>query len=178
MTRAVSLRRGRLAAAVRPAAYALTCLIAGCMMPTRGGRSPGLEPVAGGREVIRVVPGRPYSQAVRVGNTYYFAGKIGVTDSTRALAAGRVTAETQNIMEAFRTLMNELGLSFRDVVQVTVYLADITEYDEMNRTYATYFPISPPARETVAVRDIVAGARIEISMVAVRMPEPPSMRPR
>jgi 2-iminobutanoate/2-iminopropanoate deaminase len=126
-----------------------------------------------GREVIRVVPNRPYSQAVRVGDTYWFAGKIGVTDSTRALATGRVTAEVRNIFEAFRQVFDETGVSFRDVVQVTVYLADIADYDEMNRAYAAYFPISPPARETVAVSGIVNGGKVEISLVAVKTPAPP-----
>jgi 2-iminobutanoate/2-iminopropanoate deaminase len=121
-----------------------------------------------GPEAIHPQPNRPYSQAVRVGSTYYFAGKIGVTDSTRSLAAGRTAAETRNILEAFRTLFTELGLAPGDVVQATVYLADINDYDEMNRTYAEFFPSDPPARECVAVSGIVSGARVEISFIAVR----------
>ena len=120
-----------------------------------------------GREVIHPQPNRPYSQAVRVGHTYYFAGKIGVSDSTRALAAGRAAAETRNVMEAFKGLFAELGLTLGDVVQSTVYLADINDYDEMNRVYGEYFPSNPPARETVAVSGIVSGARVEISLIAV-----------
>ena len=120
------------------------------------------------REAIHPQPNRPYSQAVRVGGVYYFAGKIGVTDSTRALATGRTAAETRNVLEAFRTLFAEQGLALGDVVQATVYLADIADYDEMNRVYAEYFPVDPPARETVAVSAIVSGARVEISFIAVR----------
>jgi len=147
-------------------------VLAGCVA-SPGGRPRGAEgPAPMGREIIRVVPNRPYSQAVRVGGTYWFAGKIGVTDSTRAMDAGRVTAEVRNIFEAFRQVFNETGVSFRDVVQVTVYLADIADYDEMNRAYAEYFPVSPPARETVAVSGIVSGARVEISLVAVKTAAP------
>jgi len=120
------------------------------------------------REVIHPQPDRPYSQAVRVGNVYYLAGKIGVTDSTRALTNGRTAAETRNVLEAFRALLSEQGLSFADVVQATVYLADIADYGEMNQAYAQYFPTNPPARETVAVSGIVSGARVEISLIAVR----------
>ena len=119
------------------------------------------------REAIHPQPNRPYSQAVRIGGTYYFAGKIGVTDTTRALAAGRTAAETRNVLEAFKALFAEQGLSFGDVVQATVFLADINDYDEMNRVYAEYFPTNPPARETVAVSGIVSGARVEISLIAV-----------
>lgn len=120
------------------------------------------------RLAIHPQPDRPYSQAVRFGNVYYFAGKIGVTDSTRALASGRTGAETRNVLEAFRTLFAEQGLALGDAVQATVYLADIADYDEMNRVYAEYFPADPPARETVAVSGIVSGARVEISFIAVR----------
>ncbi len=120
------------------------------------------------REAIHPQPDRPYSQAVRVGPVWFFAGKIGVTDSTRALASGRAAAETRNVMEAFRALLAEQGLTFADVAQATVYLADIGDYDEMNRVYAQYFPADPPARETVAVSGIVSGARVEISLIAVK----------
>ena len=153
--------------------------LAGCLLPMRGTRQgPGGEGEPGGREVIRVVPNRPYSQAVRVGNTYYFAGKVGVTDSTRALGSGRVSAEVRNIFEAFRQVFNDAGVSFRDVVQVTVYLADIADYDEMNRAYAEYFNVGPPARETVAVSGIVNGARVEISLIAVKTAAPSTRPPR
>jgi 2-iminobutanoate/2-iminopropanoate deaminase len=156
----------------RAAPAAALVLLAACTAPMGGGRpSQGAVPVVG-REIIRVMPNRPYAQAVRVGSTYYFAGKIGVTDSTRAMTTGRVTAEVQNIFEAFRTLFNEANVSFRDVVQVTVYLADINDYDEMNRAYAEYFSVSPPARETVAVSGIVNGARVEISLIAVKTAAP------
>ena len=153
--------------------------LAGCLMPMRGSRQgPGAAGEPGGREVIRVVPNRPYSQAVRVGNTYYFAGKVGVTDSTRAMSAGRVSAEVRNIFEAFRLVFNDTGVSFRDVAQVTVYLADINDYDEMNRAYAEYFNVGPPARETVAVSGIVNGARVEISLIAVKTATAPMGPPR
>lgn len=112
-------------------------------------------------------PQRPYSEAVRVGDTYYFSGKIGATSETRAMESGRAAAETRNIMESFRELLDELGLDFSDVVQATVYLAHIADYSEMNEAYGEYFPTNPPARETIAVKDIVAGASVEISFVAV-----------
>lgn len=129
---------------------------------------PGCARHWAGPEAIHPQPSRPYSQAVRVGHLYFFAGKIGVTDSTRGLASGRTAAETRNVLESFRALLAEQGLAFGDVVQATVYLADIGDYDEMNRVYAEYFPANPPARETVAVSGIVSGARVEISFIAVR----------
>ena len=112
--------------------------------------------------------GRPYSAAVQVGDTYWLSGKVGATAETRTMTEGRVAAETRNVMEAFRTLLAELGMDFGDVVQGTVYLVDISGYGEMNEVYGEYFPADPPARETVAVADLVGRAAIEISFVAVK----------
>ena len=116
----------------------------------------------------RPAEGRPYSAAVEVGNTVWFAGKVGGTPETEAMAQGRAGAETRNIMEAFAELLSELGMDFGDVVKGTVFLADIEDYAEMNAVYGEYFPEDPPARETVAVAAIVGGAAVEISFVAVR----------
>lgn len=113
-------------------------------------------------------PARPYSAAVRAGDTYYFSGKIGSTGETRAMSSGATAAEVRNIMESFRELLRDVDLDFSDVVQATVYLAHIADYAEMNEAYGEYFPSDPPARETLAVKDLVGGARVEISFIAVR----------
>lgn len=118
------------------------------------------------------LPERPYSGVVRVGDTYYFSGKIGVTDSTRALASGRTAAEVRNIMESFGELFEELGLEFGDVVQGNVFLVNVDDYAEMNRVYGGYFRADPPARTTVAAAALPGGARVEIAFVAVRNPRP------
>lgn len=115
-------------------------------------------------------PDRPYSAAVQVGNTYWLAGKVGVTSETRAMTTGRTAAETHNVMRAFRTLFDELGLGFGDVVQATVYLSDIDDYAEMNEAYAQYFDGDAPARVAIAVAGIPGDAAVEIAFVAVKTP--------
>jgi 2-iminobutanoate/2-iminopropanoate deaminase len=112
--------------------------------------------------------GRPYSAAVQVGDMFWLSGKIGMSPETAAMSEGRVAAETRNIMESFSELLADLGMDFGNVVQGTVYLIDIADYADMNTVYGEYFPVDPPARETVAVSEIVAGAAIEISFIAVR----------
>lgn len=120
------------------------------------------------REVFRSqAPQRPYSEAVRAGNLYFLSGKVGATGETRAMTDGRTAAEVHNIMESFQGLLTELGLDFGDVVMATVFLADIADYGELNEAYGGYFGDDPPARETVAVKDIVGGAAVEISFIAV-----------
>lgn len=120
------------------------------------------------REAINSqLPARPYSQAMRVGNTYYFSGKLGVTEETLAMENGRIEAETRNIMESFRGLFEELGVEFSDVVQGTVYLADVGDYAGMNQVYGEYFPDNPPARECIAAGQILSDGLVEVSFVAV-----------
>ena len=120
------------------------------------------------REAINSqLPSRPYSQAMRVGNTFYFSGKLGVTEETLAMENGRIEAETRNIMESFQGLFEELGVDFADVVQGTVYLADVADYAGMNQVYGLYFPVDPPARECIAAGQILSDGLVEISFVAV-----------
>ena len=139
-----------------------TLILAACAPP----EGPQAEAVT--REVFHPqLPERPYSQATRVGNTYYFSGKLGVTEETLAMEAGRVEAETRNIMESFKGLFEELGVEFSDVVQGTVYLADVQDYGGMNQVYGEYFPSDPPARECIAAGQILSDGLVEISFVAV-----------
>ena len=114
------------------------------------------------------LPDRPYSGVVRVGDTYYFSGKVGATDETRAMTEGRTSVEVRNIMESYKGLFAELGLDFSDVVQGSVFLADVNDYGEMTQIYGEYFPEDPPARTTVAVAALPGGANVEIAFVAVR----------
>jgi 2-iminobutanoate/2-iminopropanoate deaminase len=149
------------------AALPLLCLplflTGGCQPPISEGPSVT-------REVIRSqAPARPFSSAVRVGDTYYFSGKLGVTEETLIMTAGRVEAETRNIMESFAELFREVGVDFAHVVKGTVYLADLADYGGMNQVYGEYFPTDPPARECVGVGtgNILAQGLVEISFVAV-----------
>ena len=141
---------------------AVVVLLGACAPP----QEPQAEAVT--REAFNSqLPERPYSQAVRVGDTYYFSGKLGVTDETLAMETGRVEAETRIIMESFKALFEEVGVEFSDVVQGTVYLADVQDYGGMNQVYGEYFPNDPPARECIAAGQILSDGLVEISFIAV-----------
>lgn len=144
------------------AALLLLILASACQTPP----PPTEAPVT--REAINSqLPDRPYSQAMRVGNTFYFSGKLGVTEETLAMDAGRIEAETRNIMEAFEALFQEVGVDFSHVVQGTVYLSDVVHYGGMNQVYGEYFPDNPPARECIAAGQILSDGLVEISFIAV-----------
>lgn len=123
---------------------------------------------AQGAEMIGYQEGRPFAPAVAAGDALYFSGKLGVTDETRGMTGGRIQAETRNALEQFQELFAEIGIGFEDVVKATVYLTDVEDYRGMNEAWLEYFTGSAPAREAVVVKELVAGAIIEISFIAVR----------
>jgi 2-iminobutanoate/2-iminopropanoate deaminase len=111
----------------------------------------------------------PFSAAVQVDNTFWLSGKLGANSETRAMTEGRMGAETHNIMRAFGSLLEELGMNYGDLVRATVYLTDIDGYGEMNEAYAEYFEdVDAPSRVAMEVSGLVGGALIEISFVAVK----------
>ena len=146
---------------IRRIGIPIVLLLAACQAPAAE------EPIVR-RAINSQLPDRPYSQAVQVGDAFFFSGKVGSTEETQAMTSGRIEAETRNILEGFRALFEEVGIGFEDVVQGTVFLANIDDYAGMNGVYGEYFPTDPPARETVAVKDIVGGAAVEISFIAVK----------
>jgi len=109
------------------------------------------------------LPDLPFCTVVRAGNTYYFSGKIALSE-----ARGDVTEETKNIMEEFKKDFKNVGLTFKDIVKGTVFITDMDYYTPMNDVYKTYFKSDPPARECVAVKEISGGSLVEISFIAVK----------
>ncbi len=110
----------------------------------------------------------PYSQALRVGNTLYCAGQIGLDPATGQLVEGGIAAETQRAMDNLRAVLEAAGFSMADVVQAQVFLADLADYAAMNEVYGAYFGEAPPARAAVQVARLPRDARVEIMMTAAK----------
>jgi len=121
------------------------------------------------RKAIDLAPARglPFSDGIVVGNTLYIAGQEG-TDDTGKLAAGGVGPETTATLENIQKVLKAAGFDLKDVVSVTVYLADIHEFPDMNKVYKSVMPEPKPARATIQAAALVNNARIEISAIAVK----------
>ena len=111
--------------------------------------------------------GLPFSDGMLVGDTLYIAGQEG-TDANNKLVAGGIGPETQQALDNIRNVVKAAGFELKDVVAVTVYLADIHEFGDMNKVYRSVMPDPKPARATVQVAALVNNARIEISAIAVK----------
>lgn len=126
------------------------------------------------REVIATdkAPGAigPYSQGIRANGTVYVSGQGGLIPGTTEFAGDTVAAQTAQALKNIAAILDAAGTDMAHVVKVSVLLADIATFAEMNAVYSTFFPNDPPARITYAVKDIPLGALVEIDAVAV-MPD-------
>ena len=108
----------------------------------------------------------PYSQAIIAGDLIFCAGQGAIDPATQDLRHGTVEEETERTLRNLEAVLDAAGATFADVVKTTVFLSDLADFAEMNRVYAERFGSHRPARSTVQVAKLPAGARIEIDLVA------------
>jgi len=125
--------------------------------------------IAQERKAINLSPSRglPFSDGIVAGNTLYVAGQEG-TDASDKLVAGGIGPETTAALDNVQKVLKAAGFELKDVVSVTVYLADIHEFPDMNKIYKSVMPDPKPARATIQAAALVNSARIEISAIAVK----------
>lgn len=109
----------------------------------------------------------PFSPARRAGNTLYVSGQVARTSDGKDVKDS-VAAETRQVMENIGRVLQENGYTFDEVVSATVYLADIQDYQAMNKVYASYFKKGFPARACIGGVELVFGFRVEISCIAYK----------
>ena len=113
-------------------------------------------------------PVGPYSQAIFKNNILYVAGQVGLDPKTSKLVGDSVNLQTRQALENIKVIVEQAGLKLSDVVQTTVYLTDIKDFEKMNKVYAGYFSGSTPARATVQVAGLPLKARVEIVAIAAK----------
>ena len=105
-----------------------------------------------------------YSQAVRVGNTVYFAGQIGLDPQTMQLVEG-IDAQIRRVLDNLKAVAEAAGGTLNDVVRFTVYLTDLKHFAKVNEIMATYLKEPYPARAAVGVASLPRDALVEIDAI-------------
>ncbi|HET9492294.1 MAG TPA: Rid family detoxifying hydrolase [Methylomirabilota bacterium] len=122
------------------------------------------------RQVVhtpKVPPARvPLSQAIRVGEWVFASGQLGTDVKTGKLVEGGIAAETRQVCENLKSVLEAAESSLDRVVKVTIYMADLSELMAMNNVFSQYFAVDPPARTTFQCAGLVGGARVEIEAIA------------
>src|SRR3989344_4580293 len=109
----------------------------------------------------------PYSQAIISGNLVFTSGQVYLTPKGKLLE-GTIEEQTHQVMKNLQAILEEAGISFADVVKTTIYVTDMANYGTINEVYGSYFSDPFPARETVCVKALPLGAKLEISMIAIK----------
>ena len=108
----------------------------------------------------------PYSRAVWAGNILYLAGQLGIDPATNKLVEGGAGPETEQLLKGVAAVLGAAGLSMANVIKSNVYLTDMKDFAAMNKVYETFFEEPYPARTTVGIAALPAGAHVEIEVVA------------
>jgi 2-iminobutanoate/2-iminopropanoate deaminase len=110
----------------------------------------------------------PYSQAIEAGGMIFCSGQLGLDPGTSRLVAGGIEAETRRALENLTEVLRAAGLNLNDVVETTIFVADLRDFDVVNRIYGEHFKEPYPARSTVQAGALALGARVEIGAIAAR----------
>jgi reactive intermediate/imine deaminase len=120
-------------------------------------------------KTIIVTPHAPaaigtYSQAVRVGDTVYISGQIGLDPASMQMVDG-IDAQIVRVFENLKAVAEAAGGSLADIVKVNVFLTDLGNFARVNETMARYFSEPFPARAAVGVKELPRGALVEADAV-------------
>lgn len=110
----------------------------------------------------------PYSHAVLVNGTLYISGQVPKNAHTGEMVTGDIKAETRQVMDNLKAILNDAGMDFTHVVKTTIFCVDLNDFAAINEVYGSYFTGNFPARETVQVVKLPLNSNVEISMIAVK----------
>jgi 2-iminobutanoate/2-iminopropanoate deaminase len=112
-----------------------------------------------------------FSHAVVAGDFVYVSGTLGVKPNSMDLVEGGIGPETTQALRHIETILEACGASLNDVVKVSVFLADMGTFANMNEAYLRVMGSDPPARITVGRADLAFKAAVEIDCIAYKRRE-------
>jgi 2-iminobutanoate/2-iminopropanoate deaminase len=110
-------------------------------------------------------PVGPYSQAVISSDFVFISGQIPLDPQSSKIVEGGIEAQTIQVMENLKNILESIDLTLDDVVKISVFLNDLNDFQSFNTVYGRYFEKNPPARSTVQV-GLMAGVLLEIDAIA------------
>lgn len=111
----------------------------------------------------------PYNQAILVNNMLFTSGQIAFNPDNGKLILDDIQSETKQVMENLNAVLKEAGMTFKNVIKTSIFIADMDDFTQINETYGSYFDDeTAPARETVQVARLPKDVNVEISMIAVK----------
>lgn len=109
----------------------------------------------------------PYSHAVQVGHMIYLSGQIALNPETMELVSTSFREEAKQVFSNVEAVLTSAGCAITDVVKITIYLTDLSNFEQVNAVMSERFSAPFPARVAVGVASLPRGAAIEIDAIAV-----------
>lgn len=109
----------------------------------------------------------PYSQAVVVGDFVFTSGQIPLDPRTGEFVEGNIAEQTEQVLRNLSAVLEAAGSDLGRAVKTTVFLADMSDFAQMNEVYGKFFGENAPARSTIEAARLPRDARIEIEVVAL-----------
>jgi reactive intermediate/imine deaminase len=107
----------------------------------------------------------PYSQAVEAGGVLYISGQVPLDPATGELVEGGLAEQARRCLESLDAVCRAAGTRLQLAARLTIYLIDLGRFGEVNEAYAEFFEVPFPARATVGVAALPAGAMVEIDAI-------------
>lgn len=108
----------------------------------------------------------PYSQAVKSDRLVFVSGQIPLDPDTAELVGDDIRTQTEQVLKNLSAVLAAAGSSLDQVLKITVFMIDLSEFVQMNEVYASFFEGDPPARAAVEVSRLPKDVRVEIEAVA------------
>ena len=110
--------------------------------------------------------GAPYSQAIKTEGLVFVSGQVSLRPDHGEIVGSTIQEQTEQIMKNLGTILDEAGSGLDRLVKTTVFLTNLDDFQGMNEVYARHVGETPPARATIEVGRLPAGALVEIDAVA------------
>jgi 2-iminobutanoate/2-iminopropanoate deaminase len=162
MSSGTSDRRKFLGRGLAGASVAATLALPAQASPQKGKSSKKVITRAG----EKLAPTDVLSPGIQFGNLLFVSGQGAHDPQTHKVAEGPFPNQVRQCLENVKAVLEAAGSSLDRVLKCNVFLTDIATFQAMNEVYHTFFPTNPPARSTVAVKDLPGQSPVEIECIA------------
>jgi 2-iminobutanoate/2-iminopropanoate deaminase len=115
-----------------------------------------------------LIKGGPYSHIIEANGFYFVSGMTPIDIEKSIIITDDVKKGTELALNNIKRALEHVGSSMDKIVKATVYLREMADFNAMNEVYKTFFPVKPPARTCIAVKEIPGNSPVEIEVIAIK----------
>ncbi|HEX5696409.1 MAG TPA: Rid family detoxifying hydrolase [Acidimicrobiia bacterium] len=110
----------------------------------------------------------PYSFATEAAGLVFLSGQVALDPHSGERRPDDVEIQARQVMDNIGSILDDVGLTYEDIVKTTIFMADMADYPKVNEVYGSYFGSEPPARSAIQAGALPGGFLVEIEVVAAR----------